>query len=529
MAEVLPNTLGAIESLSQSVQECLATFAPKLEGSSDSPNQYIAKTQFLCARLHWWAVSSGILAFETSSASVIADYRVETHQQEIWNSLRMISVSARDLPGNLEQVSAQIHGLESILPPNTSLNGTVFFNKALATCPPQLMRLGGLTDVDTFTALFAQLKATSLTHISKIPVRRSLSDSPEIIRRDEKDSPWAKYSENSVFLHEKDVHELSDHINLSRCLAKMISQLEILDQIKDLRTLPCLGFICKAPSWGRFFKYTVVYSTRKYATSLRDMLHPKNSDRFRSTLGMRLEIAKSLSRSILYLHTAECLHRGVSSSNVIFCSDIDFSDPHVRFELPYLAGFDYPCVTTAEEANVRSHFYMEERHIYRHPNCWHDPSTHSSSHLGDTGRYSKNQDIYGLGVILVELGILKPALQMWDRFSKKKGRGQNFQEYLIAKIIPEVRSKMGDAYADAALYCLQSQVPSGESNSIGVAAFYENVVTRLEECTRVIMAMLYLLLNFLLIKEAGVSSTPSLPIQDSIQQTVKRSNGEGLN
>lgn len=52
MAEVLPNTIGAIESLSQSVQECLATFAPKLEGSSDSPNQYIAKTQFLCARLH---------------------------------------------------------------------------------------------------------------------------------------------------------------------------------------------------------------------------------------------------------------------------------------------------------------------------------------------------------------------------------------------------------------------------------------------------------------------------------------------
>ena len=80
---------------------------------------------------------------------------------------------------------------------------------------------------------------------------------------------------------------------------------------------------------------------------------------------------------------------------------------------------------------------------------------------------------------------------MWDRFSKKKDRGQNFQEYLIAKIISKVRSKMGDAYADAALYCLQSQVPSGESNGTGVAAFYENVVTRLEECTRVIMAMLY--------------------------------------
>lgn len=293
-----------------------------------------------------------------------------------------------------------------------------------------------------------------------------------------------KYNGSLVFVHEK-----WDPSPLRGTLRRLLWQLRSSENIKELKILPCLGYTCGSAPRSWEYIHRVIYAIPgKAVISLREMLGSKKISQFQSSLSLpiRFEIAQSLARSIRYLHVAEWLHRGIRSSNVLFCSDVGFSDTSRQLDLPYLAGFDYPrSPVLGEDDDTKVLFKFRERQLYRHPDIFGEPTTTLYTALGDNDPYfTKTHDIYGLGVILVELGLCRSAGRLWmERPRDKCKSGRNFRDYLIAELIPEVSSKTGPTYADVALYCLQADVYSSQRpDRAGAVAFYQNVIVKLEKC-----------------------------------------------
>lgn len=337
----------------------------------------------------------------------------------------------------------------------------------------------------------ARLKVASLCHVSEVvdywgEASGKLDANPEYLRDNEsRRSYFANYNKGLVLVSSKYVP--SSHITHERTLKRLFWQLKISEDIKELRILPCLGYFYKYhPSLVYdHIRHKLIYSIHgKDAVSLRDMLRSKNINDFRSLLSptVRFEIAQSLARSILYLHIAGWLHKGIRSSHILFCSEKRFSDTE-QLDLPYLVGFDYTFIPPYDAGDRKMQIGIRERQLYRHPDLHGDPTTTYDASLGDNDpSFTKNHDIYSYGVILVELGLLKSAARIWSERCREKCNGSGeFQGYLITELIPTVRSTMGSIYADVALYCLRSNsyVP-GELDRVGAVAFYKNVIAQLE-------------------------------------------------
>ncbi|KAH8691807.1 hypothetical protein BGW36DRAFT_386341 [Talaromyces proteolyticus] len=533
-------------SWERSVQHCLDKLViwNDVENASDLTAQQVSHLQLLGARLRWWVMRWGMREVEMSAPAGVdvQHHLIQSCLELISNSVHDLAIShgdrqiitameapnfrgssgipyaysldqdmefdtskgdetsahqerqGLDLPTkeaqeNLQRISDQILQLEGLLPSDPAPNGAAVFNVALSTSPSKLRSLSFPKDVDSFTPSLAQIKATSQDHISNIQVTRRRSadelrngfNIPKLRENEAGVSYFGEYNESLVFVHEK-----KDPCPWQATLKRLAWQLRLSENIKELRILPCLGYTLDGSLTQDYIHHVIYAIPGKHVISLRDMLRSRNFRRFQSSLSltMRFKIAQSLARSILYLHVAEWLHRGIRSSNVLFCSDAGFSGTHRQLGLPYLAGFDYTRPPSYDEsAKIPTEY--RERELYRHPAVLREPTTAPHAALGDNDElFSKNHDIYGLGVILVELGVGKSAGRLWMQRPKDKCNGcSKFQGYLIAEFIPKVRSITGRTYADAALYCLQADVylPQ-EPDWAGAVAFYRNVIEPLERC-----------------------------------------------
>lgn len=575
MAEAHVNTLfGAAGFLGQLVQNALSAFElwDKVGKATESADRYIIHLQFLRARLHWWTVCWGLLDDETS-ASVIADPRIEIYQTPVANYLQLISKTLRNMTAcedtasifkstynanassslgrlatllnplsilqsmgptedvnddastirerlewalqngkameNLKMLSDLIQDLERFLPaPDSNLNGSVLVNPALRASVWKLRWLSRQPDFDVFTTSLAELKATSLSQVNEFklsPLDKSsrltgsLND-PGKIRAG---APYfAKYNGVPVLVGRKQVPIMTDHTVLRARIEKLIRMLNSSQNIKELRTLPCLGYIYAQPGEGTLSHssesctYEILYSFNEQNWfSLRDMWHLN----WKLPLSKRYDIASSLARSVLYLHAVEWLHKGIRSSNVVFLTNEEWPQKAENTKnpgflavsgLPYLVGFEYSRINSRDEGTEKT-IDTSDNNLYRHPDTQSEPNTDPSSYLGDQGRFSKNHDIYSLGVILVELGVLKPAKKIEkdlmtskdSRYTKHGDRPQMFKKHLIS-LFSEVENNMGAIYANVTSRCLAANFYRQDvtMDQEGAVAFYRDVIAQLGRC-----------------------------------------------
>lgn len=100
----------------------------------------------------------------------------------------------------------------------------------------------------------------------------------------------------------------------------------------------------------------------------------------------------------------------------------------------------------------------------------------------DRPPFSYKADLYSLGVVLVEICVWSPIVQLSDaRGSRDEDKSMR---EAILDIISEVRMRMGDAFADAASACLRSDFETDEAGQPESVqeAFYLSVVRPLEGC-----------------------------------------------
>jgi len=103
----------------------------------------------------------------------------------------------------------------------------------------------------------------------------------------------------------------------------------------------------------------------------------------------RFRLAKLLARSVLFLHSAQVVHKNITPETVIL-----LTDSSTGLETPFLVGFEK--FRRAEGRTYLSGDAFWEKNLYRHP-----------KRQGDypEEEYKMQHDIYSLGVCLLEIGL----------------------------------------------------------------------------------------------------------------------------
>ena len=270
-------------------------------------------------------------------------------------------------------------------------------------------------------------------------------------------------------------------------------------------SLTCFGFL-KAPKSGRYaylFNPPSALSSTFSMWSLKELLCLTSQ---RPSLNNRLGIALSLSETVLQLHTAGWLHKGIRADNIlVFKSGTEPWKATDDLSSAYLGGYEYaradnPLETTEAPS---SELYLE---LYRHPRS-----------LGQ-GRASFNKtfDLYSLGCVLLEVAFWLPlqtlllqrlrsqseeddaeasmlsSLQILapkddaEYYSMVKEKQKFLEEHGDSSIRAGLEFRMGNIYSKLVMDCLHAQIRSSSSADEDFddgLEFQESIVSTLRKMT----------------------------------------------
>ncbi|MCJ1449254.1 MAG: hypothetical protein MMC23_009774 [Stictis urceolatum] len=193
------------------------------------------------------------------------------------------------------------------------------------------------------------------------------------------------------------------------------------------------------------------------------------------SLDNRYRLALNVAQSLMHLHEMNVTHQNVNSNNILFFIDKEskalyekvWKGPILR--KPYLTGFHQ--MSNSDRDTVYSG-------IYYHP----------SLGVGSRVHYDNVHDYYGLGLLLLEIGLWMPV----GKFFKTKYSLADFKARLQDIYMKKLAAKCGESYMKAALFCMtaadnhgrradaNSGLPSEDFD--GATRFRYNVISALERC-----------------------------------------------
>jgi hypothetical protein len=167
------------------------------------------------------------------------------------------------------------------------------------------------------------------------------------------------------------------------------------------RALDCLGYVHDRlrGCYSFIFQLPPGFDHSKCPVSLDTLWSESSQQRISNlALGQRFGIARAVATSLLYLHACGILHKAVHSGNILFFQRIGETAPDLSS--PFLLGYDYARphgIAFKSEANDPVELRGDQ--AYAHPDY----------DLSAKRRYLKAYDLYGLGVLLLEIAIWKSA------------------------------------------------------------------------------------------------------------------------
>ncbi|CRG92692.1 hypothetical protein PISL3812_09757 [Talaromyces islandicus] len=228
-------------------------------------------------------------------------------------------------------------------------------------------------------------------------------------------------------------------------------------EAKRLYVPNCIGYIDDVDNCSRHGWIFAMPEGSKRTTTLRSLHSILGEAQYKPTLAQRITLAWKLASSLLYLHTADWLHKGVHSDNVIFLFDGDLYDA----DKPILSGFDY---SRPQSSKTTTRSLQPKWDIYR----W--PSIQNEAPKAKTSR--KTYDIYSLGLVLLEIAHWKPLhrimrLKRWPTPSAQDSRIRAWlleeEDYppFDGNPLLELRDIAGDRYWKAVTRCIVAHGEKG--------------------------------------------------------------------
>lgn len=163
------------------------------------------------------------------------------------------------------------------------------------------------------------------------------------------------------------------------------------------------------------------------------------------SLTKRRQLAHSIAQSLMYLHSVNWLHKGIRSNNIVFVSPLAISNDILKE--PIVSGFEYARPDITGEWTEPTPRYSEDD-VYKHP------QTLGGARL----RSKKSDDMYSLGVVLVEIAHWRSII---DIFSVPKDTRaartmvKSIRDKLLEREFSEdIEGKTGELYQEAVRRCL---------------------------------------------------------------------------
>ncbi|OCK97201.1 uncharacterized protein K441DRAFT_675268 [Cenococcum geophilum 1.58] len=293
---------------------------------------------------------------------------------------------------------------------------------------------------------------------------------------------FANYDGSPVFVEWKRIvadETVARGLRIERQVATLATLLSI-EKGPTFRSLRCLGSFEDTANFRYGFVYTLPNQSQSRVVSLFDLFY---DSAFKASLTMRLELAQNLAITLLHIHTAGWLHKGIRSSNVLFFSN---GSP-ASLDQPYLMGYDFSRFDGENEVSEKPVPNSEED-LYRHP----------SAHPAAPSRYRKEFDVYSFGLVLMEIAKWKPLKHIAKDFIGRSGctpdsleqMKKTFLEPISNKVMDDLGFRAGSIYTQVVMSCLGSLSlnMSNENADWGYRedlqeAFVEKVVKPLLSCS----------------------------------------------
>ncbi|PGG98754.1 hypothetical protein AJ79_08774 [Helicocarpus griseus UAMH5409] len=272
-----------------------------------------------------------------------------------------------------------------------------------------------------------------------------------------------------------------------RKLARILSKVDP----STFSLLACKGVVNKGterPTFRFLFSIPLFFSS---PTSLRALLIESNP---RYPLNDRLDLAKQLTSSVLFIHSSQFVHKNIRPETTIIFRK---KGTEGRCDLDTLCLVGFEKFRPAEGMTYLTSDGLWHHDLYRHP-------TRQGTRPEE--EYQMQHDIYSLGVVLLELGLWQsfityPSPQPYKpdaeiapippsfvaQHSPQKNhlkRASDIKAHLVLLAAEMLPAKMGTTYADivlSCLRCLDRLTWSGQADDAGEAVGlegggFENVV-----------------------------------------------------
>lgn len=294
---------------------------------------------------------------------------------------------------------------------------------------------------------------------------------------------WAKFIENdgtanSVIVEFKS-HPVpgEEHHNVPDALKKTIDKL--IEALRVASTKPRTFHVLDAEGWfeaedhfGIVYRLPQTKGPMQCQSLGNILLEKEYRTLLRSDLENRLKLAKGLAGTLLELHSVNWVHKSLHPHNILFFGN-QVEDGTLRFDWssPYLVGFDSSRRTGDATGPLRRHMDSQESQwtsrLYTHPLRL-NPNRFE--------RFKKTYDIYSLGIILLEIGLLSTFMENRDLAAEDPFTLRNF----FVEQAKTLHIHLGMAYRDVVLECLNGQFVNSDDDYVLVGEFRTKVCDQLE-------------------------------------------------
>ncbi|KAF3799068.1 hypothetical protein GCG54_00001172 [Colletotrichum gloeosporioides] len=250
------------------------------------------------------------------------------------------------------------------------------------------------------------------------------------------------------YIYYEDIDEQT-HQRLSQQVAK-ISALHVEPKDPSFRTLPGIGYLHDSLYGPRF---GFIFKVPNDKIGWKPFLLSGILGKVKVPLETRYRLAHDICEALLQLHSIGWFHKNMKSDNVLIFSSNDQksvnnrtegrTEPVYDFERPYLIGFD---CSRPEEAETRGTVDFDvDANIYRHPDRWGRPL-----------RFTRQHDIYALGIVLMEIGMWRtlPSMDSAQKGFASVKDPERLRKFLLTSAMPRLAHATGSRYADAVRSCL---------------------------------------------------------------------------
>ena len=263
-------------------------------------------------------------------------------------------------------------------------------------------------------------------------------------------------------------------------LNSLVRELRIAAQKETMQVFYCHGYYDCAEHYGIVYGLppSVDMNTMQCESLGSILLKPEYNRILAANLRNRIQLAEAIATTLLNLHSVQWVHKSLNPDNVLLFGRRN-SDGSIDFDWsrPYLVGFDASRSNFGVTDKRSPNLFWENR-VYTHP------ERQSEEH----NRYKKMHDIYSLGVMLLELGMMDCFKH--SRYRKNQKEWTNLgKEMLLQKFVTTAKSMkgvIGPLYEEIVLTCLLGSFGVSEENedvneTLLMGAFRSEVCEKLDQ------------------------------------------------